>query len=107
MLQEADKSERIAQKSGINRVDKNIPESSIRAALIALNRAIDAFCEAEAGHRIAVSAQLLRAYSRQTSDTTKVLVKRARLSHSTVRTRQLMRAIDIANGTESLTDTGA
>lgn len=82
-------------------MDKNIPDSSIRAALIALNRAIDAFCEAEAGHRIAISAQLLRAYGRQTADTTKVLTKRARVAHSSVRSRQLIKAINIAQGDNS------
>ena len=82
-------------------MDNNIPDSSIRAALIALNRAIDAFCEAEAGHRIAISAQLLSAYSRQTADTTQVLTKRARVAHSSVRTRQLIKAINIANGENS------
>ena len=82
-------------------MDKNIPDSSIRAALIALNRAIDAFCEAEAGHKISISAQLLSAYSRQTADTTKVLTKRAKVAHSTVRTRQLIKAIHIANGEKS------
>ena len=43
------------------RTDDRIPDNSTRAAMIALNRAIDAFYEAEAGHRMTQAAKLMRA----------------------------------------------
>ncbi len=59
--------------------------------MIALNRAIDAFYEAEAGHRMVQAAKLMRAYSKQTANTCQVLSRKANAAWGTSRIKDILR----------------
>ncbi len=56
-----------------------IQDRATTAALLALNRAIEALCESEAGARNSIAARLLRAYAEQTANVTKAIVERAQV----------------------------
>ena len=53
-----------------------IQDRATTAALLALNRATEAFCESEAGARSSIAARLLRAYAEQTANVTKKISER-------------------------------
>ncbi len=59
-----------------------IQDRATTAALLALNRAVDALCESEAGARSSIAAKLLRAYAEQTANVTKAIVDRAQVISS-------------------------
>ena len=54
-----------------------IQDRATTAALLALNRAVDAMCESDAGARNSIAAKLLRAYADQTENVTKAIVERS------------------------------